>query len=296
MQRHFGNLRRAHIIPTSRLLFGMDFCRQIAAHGRSPRGADFMEVGTGWRLNTPIACWLCGARSVMTLDLNPYLSFALIKEDLQYLQQHQDEVLSQLLGKYADLLDLSRWRQLIEYRPTTLLAFSELCGIVYKSPADARRTARPMHSVDFHVSCNVFEHIPREDLRDILNEANRVTKPTGLLLHRIDHTDHFSHSDSGISAIHFLQYTDAQWRRYAGGRYSYVNRLREDDYASLFQECGQRICDVYSQSDAAVDQAIRGGFSLDARFSGKSLDTLSRLTSLFVVAPNSAQHELAVPN
>ena len=55
-------------------------------------------------------------------------------------------------------------------------------------------------------------------------------KPTGLLLHMVDHSDHFSHADSSLSPIHFLQFSDAQWQRYAENRYSYVNRLREDDY------------------------------------------------------------------
>ncbi len=289
MQRHFGNLRRGRINPTSRLRFGMEFCRQILANGRSPRGADFFEVGTGWRLNTPIACWLCGARRILTMDLNPYLRFFLVKEDLLYIQQNQDRLLSWLRCEYGDLLDESRWRKLVEHRPTSIADLSDLCGITYQSPADARRTACRTHSIDFHVSCNVFEHIPPDDLRAILIEANRVTKPTGLLLHRVDHTDHFSHSDARLSPIHFLQYTDAEWGRYAGGRYAYVNRLREDDYACLFKECGQQIRDVHSQSDPSVEECLRRGFSVDARFRDKTPETLSRLTSLFVVAPQSAR-------
>ena len=247
-----------------------------------------MEVGTGWRLNTPLACWLCGARSILTMDLNPYLRFSLIKEDLRYLQQYQDELRARLLSEYGDLLDESRWRQLVEYQPTTLEAFIALCGITYRSLADARHTDCPTHSIDFHLSCNVFEHIPREDLRAILREANRVTKPTGLLLHLVDHTDHFSHADARLSPIHFLQYSDAEWRRYAGDRYAYVNRLREDDYVSLFEECGQTLQAVRSQPDARVEESLKQGFSVDARFRDKSPETLSRLTSLFVVAPQSA--------
>src|SRR5262245_34485486 len=120
LQRHFGNLRRGRINPTSRLIFGLEFCRHIVASGRSPRGAAFMEVGTGWRLNTPIAFWLCGARSVLTLDLNPYLRFPLIKEDLEYLRERQHELLPRLTREYGDLLDTARWQRLLEHRPTDL--------------------------------------------------------------------------------------------------------------------------------------------------------------------------------
>jgi len=200
--------------------------------------------------------------------------------------------LSRLLGEYGDLLDITRWRQLLEHSPTSLNALCSLCGITYQSPADARHTGRPTQSVDFHVSCNVFEHISRNDLRAILDEANRVTKPKGLLLHRVDHTDHFSHSDSTLSPIHFLQYTDAEWKQYGGSRYAYVNRLREDDYARLFSECGQEVRATNSQSDVAVEAAIRHGFSVDARFRDKTPEMLLRLTSLFVVTPQSASHPL----
>jgi SAM-dependent methyltransferase len=247
-----------------------------------------MEVGTGWRLNTPLACWLCGARSILTIDLNPYLRFALIKEDLRYLKQHRDELRARLLSEYGDLLDESRWRQLVEYRPTTLEAFLALCGITYRSPADARDTSCRPHSIDFHVSCNVFEHIPQEDLRAVLKEANRVIKPTGLLLHLVDHTDHFSHADARLSPIHFLQYSDAEWKRYAGDRYAYVNRLREDDYISLFEKCGQMLQAVRSQPDVRVQESLKQGFTVDSKFRGKSLETLSRLTSLFVAVPQWA--------
>jgi len=294
LQRRFGNLRPNHIDPTSRLLFGMEFCRQIVAQGRSPRGADFVEVGTGRRLNLPIACWLCGARRIWTLDLNPYLQFSLIKEDLRFLQRNRAELLAGLWGTYGELLDLARWHRLVESPPANLAELTALCGIQYRSPADAGRTSFDDQSVDVHVSCNVFEHIPPEDLRCILAEANRITKPQGLLIHRVDHTDHFSHSDSRLSRIHFLRYTDSQWRRYAKNRFAYVNRMREDDYIRLFGQFNQEIRSVLSQKDLDVAQLLRKGFPLDSRFCDKTEDTLSRMTSLFVVSPS--QSPRAMPN
>jgi SAM-dependent methyltransferase len=288
MQRYVGSLRRNHIDPTSRLRFGMEFCRQIVEHGRSPQGAEFLEVGTGWRLNLPIACWLCGASRIATLDLNPYLRFSLIKEDLRFLQQQEASILSKLRSDYGDLVDESRWRRLLSHSPTNVESLSDLCGIEYHSPADARRTGFTPASFDFQVSCNVFEHIPPGDLRAILREANRILRPNGLLLHRVDHTDHFSHSDRALPAIHFLQFNDTEWSRYAGNRFAYVNRLREDDYVGLFTECGQKVCAVDSEPDVGTEQILREGFSLDERFREKPIDTLSRLTSMFVVAPSSS--------
>ena len=36
-------------------------------------GAAVMEVGTGWRVDMPIGLYLCGARRMITCDLNRYL-------------------------------------------------------------------------------------------------------------------------------------------------------------------------------------------------------------------------------
>jgi SAM-dependent methyltransferase len=274
----------------------MEFCRQITAHGRSPIGANFLEVGTGWRLNLPIACWLCGARRIWTIDLNHYLQFDLIKEDLQFLHHNREHLLTALWGTYGELLDLGRWHRLVECPPANFAELSDLCGIIYQAPIDAGRTPFDANSFDFHVSCNVFEHIPPHELRSILVEANRITKPDGLLIHRVDHTDHFSHYDSRLSQIHFLQYSDGEWRRYAGNRYAYVNRLREDDYFHLFNQCGQEVREVRSQIDGDVKLLLQDGFPLDTRFCAKTNDNLSRLTSVFIVSPAPASKATAAPS
>jgi hypothetical protein len=133
----------------------------------------------------------------------------------------------------------------------------------------------------------VFEHIPPDDLQAIMAEANRITKPTGLLLHLVDHTDHFSHADPTLSPLHFLRYSDVEWRRYADNRHAYVNRLREDDYLRYFGEIEVRAVD--SQPDPAVFRLLNDKtLPLDERFRDKTPETLSRLTSLFVLASRAA--------
>src|SRR3990170_3571870 len=79
LQRHLGALRRVN--PSSRLSAGMEVCKRIQNAGRSPVGSTFLEGGTGWRVNTPLAFWLAGAEKVITADLNPYLKEELVRED-----------------------------------------------------------------------------------------------------------------------------------------------------------------------------------------------------------------------
>ncbi|MGR3302934.1 MAG: hypothetical protein ACUZ8I_10590 [Candidatus Scalindua sp.] len=52
----------------------------------------FLEVGTGRRMNLPIALWLGGASKIITVDLNPYLKAELIFRDLAYMRNNQQKV------------------------------------------------------------------------------------------------------------------------------------------------------------------------------------------------------------
>lgn len=290
LQRHFGSLQRSRVTPVNRLSVGLEICRQIELQGRSPQNATFFEVGTGWRLNVPLACWLCGAGQIITADLNAFLNDSLINEDLAYIHRNKEALFQQLQPKFGDLIQLDRWERLT-CMASSRVSTAQLCdrlNIEYLAPSDASCTNLDSHSVDFHVSCNVLEHIPQAELRKIFREARRVTRPDGLLLHRVDHTDHFSHSDSSLAPIHFLRFSEAEWRKYADNRYAYVNRLREDDYIEMFQDCGHIVRNVNSVSDQHIARLLDSGYSLNHRFRDKKRDVLTRLDSLFVLVPDSA--------
>jgi hypothetical protein len=97
-----------------------------------------------------------------------------------------------------------------------------------------------------------------------------------LFVHRIDYSDHFSHSDASISPINFLQYSDAEWARYAGNRYMYMNRLRHDDFLALFESAGHRILAAAPAVDArSLDLLETGRLRVNKRFEKKSHETLS---------------------
>jgi hypothetical protein len=161
----------------------------------------------------------------------------------------------------------------------------DLCHITYIAPGDAAHTDLRAGSVDFHTSFNVFEHIPQSVLSSILAEGNRIVSDAGLFIHRVDYSDHFSHSDAHILPINFLQYSDTQWERYAGNRYMYMNRLRHDDFVALFESSGQHIL----ATEPAVHQpslaSLRDGrLNLDARFEGKAVEVLATTEAWIVSA------------
>ncbi|GAB2578931.1 hypothetical protein ISP15_00570 [Dyella jejuensis] len=286
LQRHFGGLR--NIDPMARLRAGVETWRQIEKLGREPADKIFFEVGTGRVPMTPLAYWLMGAKTVITIDLNPYLKAELTRECLQYIADHAEE--TQAL--FGALLNSKRFDALLylqrqdDFRLQNLL---DLCQIKYIAPGDAARTGLNQASIDFHTSFNVFEHIPGHVLLAILAEGNRIISDSGMFVHRVDYSDHFSHSDMRISPINFLQYSDARWDRYAGNRYMYMNRLRHDDFLALFESAGQSILATEPMVDvASLELLRRGKLNIDPRFGAKAVEVLATTDSWIISAKAEA--------
>lgn len=280
LQRKMGALRNPN--PISRLKAGAGIAGHIIEQGKTPAGSTFLEVGTGWRINVPLALWLMGAAKIVTVDLNPYMKEELIKGDLKYIRENQAEVEKAFEGLP---LNRNRMSELLKFssRMGNLPDLLELCCIQYIAPGDASALNLADNSIDFHVSCNVFEHIPPGTLRAILIEGLRLIREDGLFIHRIDYSDHFSHSDSSISSINFLQFNDRRWNKIAGNRYMYMNRLRVDDFQTLYEQAGHSILKLQSDMDQVALEAIKeGSLVLDEAFSDKSQDVLATTGSWFI--------------
>ncbi|MGH8156947.1 MAG: methyltransferase domain-containing protein [Rhodanobacter sp.] len=268
--------------PVSRLSAGIETWRQIQKLGCEPRGKVFFEVGTGRAPMTPVAYWLMGAAGTITIDLNPYVKPELVRESLQYLADNQAEI-QRLFGPLLDqqrLDDLLRLHGQADLRTDALF---ELCQIRYIAPGDAAQTSLDHGSIDFHTSFNVFEHIPPAILKKILAEGNRIIRDGGLFVHRIDYSDHFSHSDGSISPINFLQYADTEWDKYADNRYMYMNRLRHDDFINLFQSAGQHILATEPTVHPPSRELLTSHrLNVDKRFGEKSEEVLATTDSWIV--------------
>ena len=274
IQRHFGELRKVN--PVTRLTAGIGVCKRIKQFGRTPIGGTFLEVGTGRRINTPVAYWLNGARKIITVDLNPYLKEELVREDIAYIAENKEKI-KRLFDNYffedrfRSLLDLANG----EWHLSDLL---ELCKVDYLAPQDAANLPVSAGSVDFHTSYTVLEHIPPDILKLILQEGKRVITTNGLFIHRIDCSDHFSHSDRSLSSINFLQYNEQEWNKIAGNRYMYMNRLRVDDFQQLLQESSHRILDIEPDRDlTAVELIKNGNLKLSNRFKDKSDEVIATI-------------------
>ena len=238
IQRNFGRLKRYN--PISKLKAGVETCKIIQDAGYTPIEKTFFEIGTGRVPIVPLSFWLMGAKSTITIDLNPYVKDELIIESIEYISKNREEII-EVFGSFLDKTRLDELLHFNDRLPFKRDAFLDLCQIKYIAPGDAAKTGLKENSIDFHTSSVVLEHIPPDILVQILEEGNRIISNDGLFVHAIDYTDHFSHTDKTISPINFLQYSDAEWAKYAGNRYMYMNRLRHDDFLAVFASVNHRI-------------------------------------------------------
>jgi hypothetical protein len=110
-------------------------------------------------------------------------------------------------------------------------------GIDYRSPYDASKTELNSKSIDACISTNTLEHIPFESIKSIFIEIRRILKDTGIVSAKIDYSDHYAHTDSKITRLNFLNFSDFEWKKY-NHKCHYQNRLRHHEFKKLFNECG----------------------------------------------------------
>jgi hypothetical protein len=286
IQKKFGRLKTPAFDLIAQIYSGIKIIKKIRKYGYECKDKIFFEVGTGIVPVLGMVYWLCGAKETITIDLNPLLRDALIKERLCYFMHNKGEILNQL----GSLVDIDRFNILLDYcnkNSYNRSEYLELCHIKYIAPGDASKTCLLDKSVDYHTSRTVYEHISKEILRSILLEGNRIIKDDGLFINLIDYSDHYAHTDRSISAVNFYQYNDKEWKQYTGNRFYYMNRLRHDDYMELFDEIGHEILETEVYNDIKIEEMIENNeIKVDDKFEQKSKTVLAILNCWFVTRIN----------
>jgi len=284
LQRHFGSLRG---VPDP--FWYLQICREliVTLHeaGITVDGARVMEVGTGHGIQTPIGFFLCGAASVVTFDLHRYLKAEIVRESVKVLVGDEDRV----LGTLGSTVDAARIRERLASlaRCRTIDDILRIARIEYRAPGDASKTGLPDRSIDIQVSNNVFEHIPHGALNGILVEAKRILAPSGVALHRICPSDHYS-EDHSILPINFLKYRQEEWDRLADNQFAYHNRLRASDYRNLYEASGHRIIGWKPTLHPESLRALEAGFPVAPQFHGKSIEDLGTIHLTALSSPSTA--------
>jgi SAM-dependent methyltransferase len=246
--------------------------RQIAMlqdAGVDLRGADVLEIGSGWLPVIPLLFHLAGARSLTLTDVERLMDAHTIRLAKQAIAGRATEIAGRLgVDVAAGLAEPFTPHYLVPWLP-------------------GQTEAAP---VDIVISRAVFEHIPEPALRALLSECRRIVRPDGVMCHTIDNSDHWQHRDRRLSRINMLRYDDDSllWRIACLNTQAYQNRLRHSDYRQLLWETGWQVV----AEDGEIDRnALLDAEKLPvaARFQGKTASDLATITSWFVVRPHSNQ-------
>ncbi len=242
--------------------------------------ASFFEFGAGWELVIPLAFYAYGVNDQTLVDIRRLLKPELVNDTINK------------FSRYADCLPIRRVpskRVPENFNGDWTPLLKEWYGINYLAPRDARSTELPSASVDFITSTNTLEHIPPRNIREILTECNRILRVTGALSFIIDYQDHYSYSDSQISAYNFLRFSAASWNKY-NPRLHHQNRLRHKDYLGLLQSAGFEI--KHDCQRGGTEQDLNTLYQLQLHLDMTTAYTLEELSirdAHLVIQKNGAQ-------
>lgn len=244
----------AEVVETAR-----EHQRIATQYGLAGETLRAFEFGAGRHLLKLLLLSLYGWNHQIAFDLRPLASVRLVNEALARLRE-LPEILGQTSKKPRPIASLEDLRQ--HY------------GISYSAPADARATRLADASIDLVSSTDVLEHIPPVDLRAILRESYRILVPGGIAIHTVNCMDHFASFDQNISIYNFLQFSEAEWRKY-NSLIHYQNRMRHREYVALFQELGFEVLEQNLHTPSATEMAALKAMRVAPCFAQFSLEELS---------------------
>ncbi|MDR2438626.1 MAG: class I SAM-dependent methyltransferase [Planctomycetaceae bacterium] len=181
---------------------------------------------------------------------------------------------------------------------------SDYYHIDFHAPSDARKTELPDASIDYIYTNDVLEHIPKEEIKDILIECRRILLPGGIMAFGIDYEDHCR--DKNISPYYFLQFSLDKWNKmYPPGGH---NRMRHIDYKYLFEDVGFEILeekaispfnpdipDQYHnpplQSSSELIEILKS-MPIAKEFSDYPIEELAKLTGYWVLRKPYTENKL----
>ncbi|MCI0394003.1 MAG: methyltransferase domain-containing protein [Chloroflexi bacterium] len=216
--------------------------------GETIAGRATVELGTGWAPVVPLLFWLYGQERCETFDVSRLLRHSLVVKSARQLAAMTGDSNSLLAQWPGGAVQPERQRVLSDLvaRKASGPEILQTCQVKYHAPGDTAATGLPAASTDVVYSNTVLEHVPLRELQRLFDEAGRILRPGGYMLHQIDPSDHFSHGDPSIPVLNFLQFSQNEFECYNSTLF-YQNRLRAPFYYQLVQEHGFEI--VYWTTD-----------------------------------------------
>ena len=174
----------------------LDICSAQFAHcfnlsnKKSISGKTCLEIGGGWLLTHALVLHLLGAKRIITTDVFP---LANPKYLYNALHSSVTSIIRDVLSPFEDHEKIrSRLDNLLSLPEFDFNILEEL-GIHYSAPIDLSKN-KLNESVDFVYSNSVLEHVPLDDINNLVKNLSLSLKKNGFMLHCIHLEDHKSSS------------------------------------------------------------------------------------------------------
>lgn len=227
-QKRLGQLRSSDNFLRQKISNGKELLGILGQAGGTVEGKATVEIGTGNVPIIPLVFWLEGHQTCVTVDrariLDPQQTIA----NARKLTQHS-------IGKAERRHAL----QQITLESPDIHKIMALTNISYQIGHDPFAKI-PAKSADVVYTNTVLEHVPAQEIRELLAQTRRILRPSGHTIHLIDTSDHFSHDDPHITSINFLRFSPEEFDKYQSW-FLYQNRMRPYEYRRLFEEAGFKI-------------------------------------------------------
>jgi SAM-dependent methyltransferase len=276
LQRYVTKTQPRILSPT--ILKDSAQIRQISTfvqRGVQLESANLFEFGAGWDLYSNFLAYCCGVNSQLTVDVRRWARAGAMNSVIRYLQEHPPPMAVRTPSRFIrqDFLD----RDLLEHY-----------GIQYCAPADARKLDVAGQSFDLIVTTSVLEHISPSTISEILVECKRILKPNGFMSHAVDFSDHYAHSDGGITEFNYLKFSDKEWNKFNPSIH-FQNRLRRPDYENLFR---QARFDILEEEPYFGDSDELKSVPVDERFASYCERDLQTLGCFFLLRTRPGEDAL----
>lgn len=216
----------------------------------------YFEFGAGWDLINPIALFLTGRfKRLHCVDIRELVFPKLMEDTVKKFNRLRNRISLSFPDLIVSKFTKKNFRQILKNN----------FNIEYSAPLDASCTGLDSDSVDLISSTVTFEHIPRENIVEILNECYRILKPGGIFSISIDYQDHWSYFDKDISVYNFLTFSKEGWKKYSPSL-NYQNRLRNRDYEEMFTKTGFEMVENKPLAPSESDLSVLDKLKLDSYF------------------------------
>ena len=225
----------------------------------SLNGSTILEIGSGWFPTIPILLARDGAKKIFMSDLNVHMDDITFRATLAYLKESfpNDEFIKNIKD------------------------FSSL-PIEYLTPFNSSVLADK--SLDLVMSHQVLEHIPKSDIYNLFSSLRPKVSDRGIMVHMVDHCDHFWHYDKSISRINFLT-----WNEEKHALINYLikdgeNRMRHHEYYQVFIDSG---FEVFNEEINLHKETLEKIKMLDLVYPYSKMlpEQLAVLSSIYVLKP-----------